>query len=68
MGWKVRVWTAEANSFFDRQKPQSFWGRSLFRLQTSGHFPCQRRGVPTAWEGFAVTPGGAISGPGSLRD
>jgi hypothetical protein len=28
------------------QKRHRFWDRHLFRLQTSGHFPCQRRGVP----------------------
>jgi hypothetical protein len=49
-----RVWTVEANSFWDRQKPQSFWGRPLFWLQTSGHLPFQRRGVCPAQEGFAT--------------
>ena len=50
------------------QKPHSFWDRPHFRLYTSGHLPCQRRGVRLAWGGFAGAPGGAISGPGSLRD
>ena len=38
---QVRVWTAETNSFWDRQKPQSFWGRSCFGLQTSRHLPAR---------------------------
>jgi hypothetical protein len=46
---QVRLWTAEANRFWDRRKPQSYWGRSHFRLQTSGHLLCQRRGVCPTW-------------------
>jgi hypothetical protein len=55
------VWTAEANSFWVWQKPQSFWGRQHFRLQTSGDLPCQRRGLPTQ-EGFTTASGGATLG------
>jgi hypothetical protein len=40
---QVRVCTAEADSFWDRQKPQTFWGRPCYGLQTPGHLPCQRR-------------------------
>jgi hypothetical protein len=65
---QVRVWTTEANSFWDRQKQHSFWGRPRFGLQTSGHLPCQRRGVRPTWEGFARAPEGAILVPRSLRD
>jgi hypothetical protein len=57
---QVRVWTAEANSFLDRQKPQSYWDRLCVGFQTSGHFPCQRRGVLSTLEGFATASGGAI--------
>jgi hypothetical protein len=64
----VRVWTAEANSFWDRQSAQSFWSRPHFRLQTSRHLPCQRRGVWPAWEGFATTSGGDVLVPGSHLD
>lgn len=42
---QVRVWTTEAKSFWNRQKPQSFWGRPCFGVQTHRHLPCQRRGV-----------------------
>lgn len=51
---QVRLWTTEANGFWDRWKPDSFWGRPLFELKTSGWAPsCQRRGVHPALEGFA---------------
>jgi len=33
---QVRAWTTEANSFWDRKKPRSFWDRHGFRHQTSG--------------------------------
>jgi hypothetical protein len=29
---QVRVWATEANSFWDRREPQSFWGSPLFGL------------------------------------
>jgi len=61
---EVRVLITEANRFWDRQKQHSFWGRPHFRLQTSRHLLCQRRGVPLPGR----APGGAISGLGSLRD
>jgi hypothetical protein len=32
---QVRVWTKEANSFWDRQKPHSFWGRPHFGPSSS---------------------------------
>jgi hypothetical protein len=51
---QVRVWTAEANSFWDRQNTQSFWGRPSFEPQTSGLHPCQRRGIRPAREGCAT--------------
>jgi hypothetical protein len=51
---------AEANSFRDKKKPQSFWGRLCFGHQTSGLLPCQRRGVWPAWEGFGTASGGDI--------
>jgi hypothetical protein len=51
-----------------RSLEDSFWDRPHFGLQTSGHLPCQRRGVLPAREGFAGTPGGAILVPGSLWD
>jgi hypothetical protein len=51
------------NRFWDRQKPQSFWGRPCFRLQTPGHLPCQRRGVLIAQEGFAKASGRDILVP-----
>jgi hypothetical protein len=60
--------TKEANSFWDRQKPQSFWGRPCFKLQTSGLLPCQRRGVCHAQKGFATASGGDTLVPGSHRD
>jgi hypothetical protein len=63
-----RVWTTEANSFWNRWKPHSFWGRPHFGLQTSGHLLCQRRCVHPAREGFEGAPGGAILVPGSLQD
>ena len=50
------------NRFWDRQKPQSFWGRPCFRLQTSGHLPCQGKGVHPAKEGFTTASGAAILG------
>jgi hypothetical protein len=65
---QVRVWTAEANSFWDRQKSQSFRGRLSFGLQTSGLLPCQRRGVRPTWEGFATASLGDILVPGSRQD
>ena len=65
---QVRVWTTEADSFWDLQRWQGFWGRPRFRLQTSAHRPCQRRGVHPTQEGFDRGPEGAISDPGSLRD
>jgi hypothetical protein len=52
----------EANSFWVRQKPQSFWGKPHFRLQTSWHLPCQRRGVHPDLEDFTTASGGAIMG------
>ena len=64
---QVRVWTEEVDSFWDRKRPHSFWGRPHFGLQTSGHLPYQRRGFHPAWEEFAGVPGGALSGPASLR-
>jgi hypothetical protein len=58
---QVRVWTSKANSFWDRQKPHSFWGRSCFGLQTPRHLPRQRRGVHpsnpiSARPGYPNTP------------
>jgi hypothetical protein len=38
------------------------------QLSTSGHLPCQRRGVHPTREGFAVAPGGATLDPGSYLD
>ena len=38
---QVRVWTTEPNSFWVRQEPQSFCGRSCFTLQTSSTFPAR---------------------------
>jgi hypothetical protein len=32
---QVRVCTTEANSFWDRQEPQSFWNRSCFGPSSS---------------------------------
>jgi hypothetical protein len=64
---QVRVWTTEANSFWDRQKPHSFWGRPHFGLQTSGHLPCRRRGIRPTWKAFAKVPGRAILVPGPFR-
>ena len=64
----MREWTAEADNFWDRLRPHSFWGRPCFRLQTSRHLPCQRRGVRPSREGFTGAPGGAILVPRSLRD
>jgi hypothetical protein len=49
---QVRVWTTEAKSFWNRREAQRLWGSPLFRLQTSGHLPCQRIGVHLAREGF----------------
>jgi hypothetical protein len=40
--------------------------KTPFQAQTSGHLPCQRRGVRPAQEGFARAPGGAILVPRSL--
>ena len=51
-----------------RSLEDSFWGRPRFGLQTSGHLPCQRRGVCPAQEGFARAPRGAILVPRSLWD
>jgi hypothetical protein len=51
-----------------RSLEDSLWGRPHFRLQTSGHLPCQRAGVLPAREGFTGAPGEAILIPGSLRD
>ena len=65
---QVRVWTTEADRFWDRQRLQGFWSRPCFGLQTSGYLPCQRRGVGPAQEGFARAHEGAVSGQGSLRD
>ena len=42
---QVTVWNTEAESFWDWQRPHSFWGRTRFGIQTSSHLPCQRRGV-----------------------
>jgi hypothetical protein len=66
--WKV-VCTGEsvhteADSFRDRRDPQSFWGSTLFRLQTSDHLPGQRTGVHPAREAFAPGTAGAILVPG----
>jgi hypothetical protein len=61
-------WLQKLHSFWDRQKQHSFWDRHLFRLQTSGHLPWQRRGVGPAQEGFVRAPGGAILGPRSLSN
>ena len=58
----------EANSFWVRQKPQSFWGKPHFRLQTSWHLPCQRRGVHPDLEDFTTASGGDILVPGSSQD
>jgi hypothetical protein len=63
---QVRVWTTEASSFWDRREPQSFWGSTIFGLQTSGHLPSQRTGVHPAWEAFASGSAGAILVPGLL--
>jgi hypothetical protein len=49
---QVRVWTTEPNSFWDRQKPHSFWGRPCFGLQTSSTFPT--RGEVSAPHGRAL--------------
>jgi hypothetical protein len=57
---QVRVWTTEASRFWDRQEPQSFWGGTIFGLQTSGHLHAQRTGVYPAWEAFASGSTGAI--------
>jgi hypothetical protein len=56
------VWAGEsvgyrANSFWDRQKPHSFWDRPRFGFQASGHLPCLRRSVHPARQGFAGAPG-----------
>jgi hypothetical protein len=65
---QVWVWTTEANRFWDRQEPQSFWGSPLFWFQTSGHLPCQRIGVCLAQEGFAWASVGDILDPWLHRD
>jgi hypothetical protein len=62
MSAQGRVWTTEANSFWDRWKPQSFWGRPCFGVQTSRLLPCQRRGVCPAQDRFTTAPGAAILG------
>jgi hypothetical protein len=54
---QVRVWTTEASSFWDRREPQSFWGGTVFVLQTSGHLPGQRTCVCPSWEDFASGSG-----------
>jgi hypothetical protein len=53
---------SETNSFWDRKSAQTFWDRPHFRLQTSRHLPCQRRGVCPSQEGFTIASGGAILG------
>jgi hypothetical protein len=51
-----------------RSLEDSFWDRPNFGFQTSGHLPCQRRGVCPSQEGFAGAPWGDILFPGSLWD
>jgi hypothetical protein len=63
---KCEICTGESVDY--RSYTASVMGRPLFGLQTSGHHPCQRRGVYPAKEGFAGAPGVAISGPETLRD
>jgi hypothetical protein len=61
---QVKAWTTKANSFWDRQKPHSFWGRAHFGLQTSRYLPYQRRGFHPAWGGgVARALGGNILVP-----
>jgi hypothetical protein len=38
-------WLKKLHSYWDRQKWHSFLDKPHFRLQKSGHFPCQRRGA-----------------------
>jgi hypothetical protein len=53
--------------FWDRKKQYSFWDRPLFELQTSRHFPHQRRGVLPG--GLTDRAGeGSILGSWYLRD
>jgi hypothetical protein len=63
---QVRVWTTEANSFWNRWEPQSFWGSSIFGPQISGHLPGQRIDVHPARVGFAWTSAADIVVPGLL--
>ena len=51
-----------------RSLEDSFLDKPRFGLQTSGHLPCQRRGVRPAREGMAEAPGGAIQVSRSLWD
>jgi hypothetical protein len=57
----------EADSFWDRQEPQSFWGSALFGLQTSDRLPTRRRGVCPGQEAFASGTDRAILVPGLHR-
>ena len=61
---QVRVWTTEANSFWDSQEAQSFSGSPLFGPQISGHLPVQRIGVHLAQECFAWVSAVDILVPG----
>jgi hypothetical protein len=60
--WAWSWWTPP------RTLEDSFWGRPHFNLQTTGHLPCQRRGIFPAQEGFARAPGGTLLVPRSLWD
>jgi hypothetical protein len=57
----------EADSFWDRQEPQSFCGRALFGLQTSYHLPGPRTGVHPTQEAFVSGSTEAILVPGLCR-
>jgi hypothetical protein len=67
MSAQTRVWTTEANSFWDRREPQSFCGSAIFGLQTSGHLSGQRSGVCPAGEALPSGSSGAILVPGLHR-
>jgi hypothetical protein len=61
-------WVTWAQSLLTspRSLEYSFWERPCFGLQTTGHLPCQGRGVCPAPDGFAWASGWAVLVPGSL--
>jgi hypothetical protein len=62
--WSPWVWSRRSPP---RSLEDSVYGRPCFRLQTSGHLPCQRIGVCPAQEGFAKHLGEAFGSRTPLR-